>query len=224
MLKKIVAVAVSASLALLGGCASNPNTDDQQGSGDTNRTAVGAIVGGIVGGVLANNTGNRSTGRTAAGVAAGAVAGGLIGKSMDDREKKLRQIAADRDAKSMQVERLKEDVVRVSVSSEASFDINRSDIKPEFKPTLNKVAEVMRSDSRQSIRVVGHTDSVGSDDYNQGLSERRAKSVGDYLVAQGVSAGQVTTEGRGEREPRASNSTADGRTQNRRVEIYLQQL
>lgn len=223
MFNKVVAVVVGASLTLLGGCASNPN-NDQQGSGDTNRTAVGAVVGGIVGGVLANNTGNRSTGRTAAGVAAGALAGGLIGKSMDDREKKLREIAADRDAKSMQVERLKEDVVRVSVSSEASFDVNRSDIKAEFKPTLNKVAEVLRSDARQTIRVVGHTDSVGSDDYNQTLSERRAKAVGDYLIARGVAASQITTEGRGEREPRASNSTAEGRTQNRRVEIYLQQM
>lgn len=223
MIKKSLLVVTSVSLAMMAGCANNPSSD-QQSSGDTNRTAVGAVVGGIVGGVLANNTGNRSTGRTVAGVAAGAVAGGLIGKSMDDREKKLRAIAAERDAKGMEVERLKEDVVRVSVSSEASFDVNSSTVKPEFKPTLNKVADVLRSDARQTIRVVGHTDSVGSDSYNQTLSERRAKAVGNYLVAQGVAANQVTTEGRGEREPRASNNTADGRTQNRRVEIYLTQM
>lgn len=221
MIQKRLFVVASVSLALVAGCASNPN--DPQGS-DTNRTAVGAVMGGIVGGVLANNTGNRSTGRTAAGVVLGAAAGGAIGNSMDKREKELRAIAADRDAKAMQVERLKEDVVRVSVSSEASFDVNRSDIKSEFKPTLNKVADVLQSDARQTIRVVGHTDSVGGDDYNQTLSERRAKAVGDYLAGQGVAASQITTEGRGEREPRASNSTAEGRTQNRRVEIYLQQM
>lgn len=221
MIQKRLFVVASVSLALVAGCASNPN--DPQGS-DTNRTAVGAVMGGIVGGVLANNTGNRSTGRTAAGVVLGAAAGGAIGNSMDKREKELRAIAADRDAKAMQVERLKEDVVRVSVSSEASFDVNRSDIKSEFKPTLNKVADVLQSDARQTIRVVGHTDSAGGDDYNQTLSERRAKAVGDYLAGQGVAASQITTEGRGEREPRASNSTADGRTQNRRVEIYLQQM
>ncbi|HEY0719759.1 MAG TPA: OmpA family protein [Gammaproteobacteria bacterium] len=220
MFQKSIAVIAGVSLALMSGCASNP--DDQQS--DTNRTAVGAVVGGIVGGVLANNTGNRSKGRTAAGVAAGAVAGGLIGKSMDDREKKLRAIAADRDSKAMEVERLKEDVVRVSVSAESSFDVNRADLKPEFKPTLNKVAEVLQSDAKQTIRVVGHTDSAGSDDYNQGLSERRAKAVGNYLIAQGVPENQITTEGRGESEPRASNNTAEGRTQNRRVEIYLQQM
>jgi outer membrane protein OmpA-like peptidoglycan-associated protein len=221
MIQKRLFVVASVSLALVAGCASNPS--DPQG-GDTNRTAVGAVMGGIVGGVLANNTGNRSTGRTAAGVLLGAAAGGAIGNSMDKREKELRAIAADRDAKAMQVERLKEDVVRVSVSSEASFDVNRSDIKSEFKPTLNKVADVLQSDARQTIRVVGHTDSAGGDDYNQTLSERRAKAVGDYLAGQGVAASQITTEGRGEREPRASNSTADGRTQNRRVEIYLQQM
>lgn len=221
MIQKRLFVVASVSLALVAGCASNPN--DPQG-GDTNRTAVGAVMGGIVGGVLANNTGNRSTGRTAAGVLLGAAAGGAIGNSMDKREKELRAIAADRDAKAMQVERLKEDVVRVSVSSEASFAVNRSDIKSEFKPTLNKVADVLQSDARQTIRVVGHTDSAGGDDYNQTLSERRAKAVGDYLAGQGVAASQITTEGRGELEPRASNSTADGRTQNRRVEIYLQQM
>jgi len=221
MIQKSLFVVAGVSLALVVGCASNPN--DPQGS-DTNRTAVGAVVGGIVGGVLANNTGNRSTGRTAAGVLLGAAAGGAIGHSMDEREKKLREIAADRDAKAMQVERLKEDVVRVSVSAESSFDVNKADIKAEFKPTLNKVAEVLRSDGRQTIRVVGHTDSTGDDSYNQKLSERRAQSVGNYLIAQGVAANQVTTEGRGEQEPRASNNTADGRTQNRRVEIYLQQM
>ncbi len=220
MFQKSIAVIAGISLALMSGCASNP--DDPQS--DTNRTAVGAVVGGLVGGVLANNTGNRSKGRTAAGVAAGAVAGGLIGKSMDDREKKLRAIAADRDSKSMEVERLKEDVVRVSVSAESSFDVNRADLKPEFKPTLNKVADVLQSDAKQTIRVVGHTDSAGSDDYNQGLSERRAKAVGAYLIAQGVPDSQITTEGRGESEPRANNNTAEGRTQNRRVEIYLQQM
>lgn len=215
-------VAMGVVFALVTGCASNPN--DQQSGGDTNRTAVGAIVGGVVGGVIANNTGPRSKGRTAAGVAAGALAGGLIGKSMDDREKKLRAIAADRDAKSMQVERLKEDVLRISVSSEASFAVNSFDLKPEFKPTLNKVAEVLRSDAKQAIRIVGHTDSQGSEDYNQRLSERRAEAVGNYLAGQGVPSSQIITEGRGENEPRASNDTSDGRAQNRRVEIYLQQM
>ncbi len=222
MIQKGFLVVASVSLAMVAGCATNPN-DQQQGS-DNSRAAVGAVMGGIVGGVLANNTGHRSTGRTAAGVLLGAAAGGAIGHSMDEREKKLREIAADRDAKNMEVERLKDDVVRVSVSSEASFDINRADIKAEFKPTLNKVAGVLQSDGKQSIRVVGYTDNTGSEEANQKLSERRAKAVGDYLVAQGVSASQIATEGRGEREPRSSNATAEGRTQNRRVEIYLQQM
>jgi len=81
----------------------------------------------------------------------------------------------------------------------------------------------LRDDPNLRIRVVGHTDSVGSETYNQQLSEKRARATADYLISQGVSSSQVSVEGRGESEPRASNSTADGRAQNRRVEIYLQQ-
>jgi outer membrane protein OmpA-like peptidoglycan-associated protein len=143
---------------------------------------------------------------------------------MDKKEKELRQIAAERDEKAMQVERLNDDLLRVSVSSEASFDFDKAGLKPEFKPTLNQVAAVLRDDPNLRIQVIGHTDSVGSETYNQQLSERRAKATADYLISQGVSSSQVTTEGRGESDPRASNSTAEGRAQNRRVEIYLKQL
>lgn len=206
----------------LSGCASD-GTQQTEGEGEHNRAVTGAILGGIVGGVIANNTGKQSTGKTAAGVIAGAAVGGAIGHSMDKKEQELRKIAAERDAKAMQVERLNDDMLRVSVSSEASFDFNKSTLKPEFKPTLNKVAGVLRDDPSLRIRVVGHTDSVGSETYNQQLSEKRARATADYLISQGVSSSQVSVEGRGESEPRASNSTADGRAQNRRVEIYLQQ-
>jgi outer membrane protein OmpA-like peptidoglycan-associated protein len=206
----------------LAGCASDGTQTG--GEGEHDRAVAGAVLGGIVGGVLANNTGNRSSGRTAAGVIAGAAVGGAIGHSMDKKEKELRQIAAERDAKAMQVERLNDDLLRVSVSSEASFDFDKAAIKPEFKPTLNQVAGVLRDDPNLRIRVVGHTDSVGSETYNQQLSERRARATADYLISQGVASSQVTIEGRGEQDPRASNSTAEGRAQNRRVEIYLQQL
>jgi outer membrane protein OmpA-like peptidoglycan-associated protein len=122
------------------------------------------------------------------------------------------------------VVRVREDLLRVSVSSEASFDFDRYEVKPEFKPTLNKVADVLANTPGQRIRVVGHTDSYGSEAYNQRLSERRALATGDYLISQGVASAQLQTEGRGESEPRADNATAAGRAQNRRVEIYLQQL
>ena len=218
-MKQLTTLLVLGTLAL-GGCATTSETDD----GGSDKTAAGAIIGGILGGVLANNTGKQSGAKTAMGVIAGAAVGGAIGNTMDKKEEKLLQIASERDAKEMEVERVREDLLRISVSSEASFDFNRYTLKPEFKPTLNKVADVLYNDPNTRIRVVGHTDSRGSDEYNQRLSEHRAQATADYLVSQGVAASQMTAVGRGESEPRADNATAAGRTQNRRVEIYLQQL
>ena len=219
-MKKLVVLPLIATLGLAGCATTNTQSSSE---GDTNNTAVGAILGGIVGGIIANNTGNRSTGRTAVGVIAGAAAGGAIGNAMDKKEEQIRQISAERDAQAMEVERLRDDLLRVSVSSEASFAFDRADIKPEFKPTLNKVAGVLRGDPNVRITIIGFTDSIGSESYNQRLSERRAQATADYLISQGVSASQILAKGLGEAEPRASNSTEAGRAQNRRVEIYLQQ-
>jgi outer membrane protein OmpA-like peptidoglycan-associated protein len=157
-------------------------------------------------------------------VVGGAVVGGAIGNAMDKKEDKIRQISAESDAKGMEVERLREDLLRVSVSSEASFGFDRADLKPEFKPTLNKVAGVLRDDPNVRISIIGFTDSIGSEEYNQRLSMRRAQATADYLISQGVSQSQILVRGLGEAEPRASNDTAEGRAQNRRVEIYLQQV
>ncbi|MBE0510585.1 MAG: OmpA family protein [Chromatiales bacterium] len=221
-MKRFVAVPLVAALVLsmsigLSGCASTGE------NGEGSSAIGGAIIGGLVGGVLANNTGNRSQGRTAVGVVAGAAAGAAIGNAMDEKERKIRTIAAERDEKSMQVERLQDDLLRVSVASEASFGFDSAALRPEFKPTLNQVAAVVRDDPKFGILVIGHTDSIGSREYNQRLSERRAQSVVDYLRSQGVASHQIGAEGRGMSEPRASNATEEGRAQNRRVEIYMRQ-
>lgn len=218
-MNKIVVLPLIAALGLVG-CAS---TSEPGTEGQSNKTATGAIIGGIIGGIIANNTGRQSTGKTAVGVIAGAAVGGAIGNAMDEKERKIRQIASERDAKAMEVERLREDLLRVSVSSEASFDFDRSEIKPEFKPTLNKVAGVLRDDPGVRISIIGFTDSIGTEAYNLRLSQRRADATASYLIAQGVPASQIVTEGLGEAEPRASNQTEAGRAQNRRVEIYLRQ-
>ena len=219
-MKRFVIVPFVAALTLtmtmgLGGCASTGE------NGEGSSAIGGAIIGGLVGGVLANNTGNRSQGRTAVGVIAGAAAGAAIGNAMDEKERKIRDIAAERDQQSMQVERLQDDLLRVSVASEASFAFDSAELRPEFKPTLNQVAAVVRDDPKFGILVIGHTDSIGSDAYNQGLSVRRAQSVSNYLIGQGVASHQIGAEGRGKTEPRASNATEAGRAQNRRVEIYI---
>ncbi|MCW8839985.1 MAG: OmpA family protein [Gammaproteobacteria bacterium] len=215
-MKKVLLLPLFAALAV-SGCASTGE------SGDSSGTATGAIVGGIIGGILAHNTGSSSRTKTAVGMAAGAAVGGAIGHSMDEKERKIRAIAGERDAKAMEVERLREDLLRVSVSSEASFDFDRAEIRPEFKPTLDKVSRVLRDDPGVRITIIGFTDSIGSEAYNLGLSQRRADATAAYLIGQGVPASQIATEGLGEAEPRASNATEAGRAQNRRVEIYLQQ-
>lgn len=218
-MNRLTLYSLIAALALAG-CAATPPDGSEP---DRSRTVSGAVIGGIIGGILANSTGNRSTGRTAAGVIGGAVVGGAIGNAMDKKEERIRQISAESTAKEMEVERLREDLLRVSVSSEASFAFDRADIKPEFKPTLDKVAAVLRDDPNVRITIIGFTDSIGSEEYNQRLSERRAEATASYLISRGVGSSQILTRGLGESEPRASNATEEGRAQNRRVEIYLQQ-
>ncbi|HEY0721198.1 MAG TPA: OmpA family protein [Gammaproteobacteria bacterium] len=218
-MKQLLVISLIATLALAG-CATTPQEGTES---DRSRTAAGAVIGGLIGGILANNTGGRSTGRTAAGVIGGAVVGGAIGNAMDKKEEKIRQISSESASKDMEVERLREDLLRVSVSSEASFAFDRAEIRPEFKPTLDKVATVLRDDPNVRITIIGFTDSTGSESYNQRLSERRAQATADYLISKGVGASQILTRGLGESEPRASNATEEGRAQNRRVEIYLQQ-
>lgn len=218
-MKQLLVFPLFAAL-VLAGCATTAEDGTQT---DRSRTVGGAVIGGIIGGILAHNTGDGSRTRTVVGAVGGAAVGAAIGNAMDKKEEQIRQISAEREAQAMEVERLREDLLRISVSSEASFDFDRAEIKPEFKPTLDKVAAVLRDDPNVRITIIGFTDSVGSEDYNQRLSERRAQATANYLISQGVAASQILARGLGEAEPRASNATADGRAQNRRVEIYLQQ-
>ncbi|MCA1803946.1 MAG: OmpA family protein [Xanthomonadaceae bacterium] len=102
-----------------------------------------------------------------------------------------------------------------------SFDFGKADLKPAFLPTLDKVADLLHRYDRTVVHVIGHTDNVGSESYNQGLSERRAQSVVTYLTNRGIAWQRLVTEGRGMREPRASNATEAGRQLNRRVELLI---
>ncbi|HHJ19937.1 MAG TPA: OmpA family protein, partial [Gammaproteobacteria bacterium] len=119
------------------------------------------------------------------------------------------------------LERVEKDTIKLNLSSEVSFDTNSAAIKPSFYSSLNKISGVVNQYDQTAIRIVGHTDSRGSDEYNQILSEKRAEAVSNYLNAQGVSLSRITTVGMGESQPIADNSTASGRSQNRRVEIFL---
>jgi outer membrane protein OmpA-like peptidoglycan-associated protein len=203
---------------LLAGC-----TTQADGTQSVNKTAVGATVGALAGGVLGNrlDKGNRTRG-TIIGAAAGAAAGGGLGYMMDRQEADLReQLASERAQHAVEIQRVRDDLLKLTLANEVSFDVNSATVKPTFKPSLAKVAEVLKSYDSQ-MTVVGHTDSTGSESYNQQLSERRAEAVRAELIRDGVPAERLSAMGRGENEPRADNSTSAGRAQNRRVEILVQ--
>lgn len=112
-----------------------------------------------------------------------------------------------------------EPVVIASISGDVAFDLNKATLKPEFYPELDKIVATLNESPETRFEIVGHADSTGEADYNQGLSERRAEAVADYFSRYGISPDRFTTSGRGEMDPVASNETRDGRAKNRRVDI-----
>lgn len=191
---------------------------------DPNRRAKGgAAIGAVVGAVVGHQLDHRS-GRFV-GAAVGALAGAGVGNYMDDQQQAFEQdLAAEQRQHQLAIERMQDDTLKLSLDSEVSFDLNSYGIKPAFEPSLNKLADVLLRYNQTVVHVVGHTDSSGSDSYNQRLSEQRAESVGYYLMDRGVPQGRLRWEGRGEVEPRESNATAAGRQLNRRVEIYVKPI
>ena len=191
--------------------------------GGISRTGVGAAVGAVAGGVLGHQV-DDDKGRYV-GALAGALAGGAVGRYMDNQQKELEaQLAREQAAEQIRISRLADDTLKLDLSSEVSFDVDSSRINRSFYQSLNKLASVIGDYPQTAVHIVGHTDSTGSDDYNQSLSVRRATSVRGYLTRQGISEPRTRTEGRGENLPVASNATADGRSRNRRVEIYLKPI
>ncbi len=205
---------------LLAGC-----TTHADGTQSANKTAIGAVVGSVAGGVIGNRVAGKGSrvGGTVIGAAAGAAVGGGIGYMMDRQEADLReQLASERAQHQIEVERLRDDLLRLTLADQVSFDVDSAVVKPAFQPTLATVAEVLTRYPDNQVTIVGYTDSTGSEAYNQSLSQRRAAAVLAELNRRGVPASRLQAIGRGESEPRASNDTAAGREQNRRVEILLQ--
>ena len=197
----------------LAACADNPYQ----------RTMAGAGLGGATGAGIGYAI-NKGKG-AAIGGAIGALAGGAIGNYMDRQQQALEQsLAQERSRGSLNIVRQPDNSIRLDMPSEVLFDFDSAAIKPSFAPSLGKVANVLQQYPDTNIRIVGYTDSVGSDQYNLGLSQRRAQSVAGYLGSQGVAPQRLTTEGMGKQNPRASNATEAGRQQNRRVEMFIQPI
>ncbi len=210
---RMVTGLLAGTLALAGCTADDPHR----------RAKTGAAIGAVAGAVIGHQIDHRS-GRFV-GAAVGALAGGLVGNYMDEQQRAFeRELEEERRQHQLEIERLKDESLKISINSEVPFDFDSAAIKPAFRPTLDKVADILIRYPKTVVYVVGHTDSIGSEAYNQRLSERRARSVVDYLVARGVPRERLIPIGKGESEPIASNATAAGRQLNRRVEIIIKPI
>jgi outer membrane protein OmpA-like peptidoglycan-associated protein len=175
---------------------------------------IGAAAGGVVGGVIGNQTGSTARGAIIGAVVGGA-AGAIIGHQMDQQAKELQQ-----NIPGATVTRVGEGIV-VTFASGLLYDFDSDIVRAEAAQNLSTLAASLGKYPNTDLLIVGHTDSVGTDQYNQGLSERRARAASNYLIGQGVNAGRLQAVGRGETEPIAENNTDPGRQLNRRVEVAI---
>jgi len=214
---KVTAVAVL-STVMLGGCATY--TGQTTDPNDPNRTRSGALIGagiGAVAGLLSGGDATERRQRALVGAGVGGLAGGSIGAYQDRQEAELRRQTA---GTGIDVSR-DGDVIKLNLPDGVTFDFGKYDLKPQFYPALNNVASTLREFNQTIVEVTGHTDSVGSAQFNQRLSEQRANSVGNYLMGQGLIRERFEIMGMGKNSPIADNGTDAGRAQNRRVEIRV---
>jgi len=205
----LIFIAAFAAACATSGDAPNDNQKTKRGA------TIGAVAGAIAGAVIGNQSGNNRTGAVV-GAAAGAAVGAAIGHRMDKQEEELKQIPG------VDVTRPSEGEINVRLTSDILFDYNSSALRPESRSTLDQLGTNFRQYPDNRVVVEGHTDSIGSDAFNQRLSEQRAANVADYLIDRGVPASNVIVYGYGEARPKDSNDTAEGRQLNRRVEIHIQ--
>ncbi len=209
-----ISLAMCVAVLPLSACVTDPET----GKKSISKAAIGG-VGGALGGYLLGDLVGGKNDRTEKilGAGIGAVVGGGVGYYMDQQEKKLKQQTA---GTGIDVIREGDNLI-LDMPSEVTFAVDSSNISPEFRSTLDQVAATLGEYEKTYVDVLGHTDSTGSDSYNQALSERRASSVAGYLGSHGVNQARLATKGYGESQPKASNLDAAGRAINRRVEIRL---
>lgn len=214
-MNRTLAFLLAASTALAG-CTTDPARRTNVDSG----ALIGALGGAVVGAMAFKK--NRTQGAVF-GAVGGGLAGVAVGHYMDSQRRDLeKNLAKEIQSGQARVEKLSDQVVRITMTNQTAFDTDSSSIKPGFHSTMDKVADVVVRYGKTTLTVVGHTDNVGSNDYNQKLSERRALSVAQYLESRRVDGMRLATAGKGETVPLASNASESGRQANRRVEIYVE--
>ena len=200
------ALGLIVSVSMLTSCASLNNKE--------RGAIIGAGAGAAVGGVIGNQTGSTARGAIIGAVVGGA-AGAIIGHQMDQQAKEIKQ-----NIPGAVVERVGEGI-NVTFESGLLFDYDSDRIKPTAAENLRSLARSLNNYPNTDLVIVGHTDNVGSDEYNNDLSQRRSRAAANYLASLGVNPNRLRTHGRGESEPIAANTTDAGRQQNRRVEVAI---
>ena len=193
-------------------------TDTVTGERSPNRTANGAIIGAILGAGAGTLAGGDDRRNALIGAGVGALAGAAIGNYMDQQEHNLRERLR---GTGVGVTRVNEGQILLNFPADLTFDFNRDSVKGQFVPVLMNTANVLHDYPQTTVDVYGHADSVGSESYNQDLSERRAMNVSSILMQGGVMRQRIAATGYGESRPIASNASDDGRARNRRVEVYI---
>jgi outer membrane protein OmpA-like peptidoglycan-associated protein len=210
-------LAVTTAMVFITGCETlDPYTREEKTSQATKGALIGAGIGAVVGLISGDDAVERRQ-HALIGAGVGALAGGAVGAYQDRQEAALR---AELEGTGVSVTRIGDNIT-LNMPGNITFATNSSDLSPAFFDVLNSVGKVLDEFDQTVVEVAGHTDSTGSDAYNQGLSERRAASVATYLRSRGVIAERLITVGMGESRPVAENSTDSGRQANRRVEITM---
>jgi len=202
---KAIIVGLCVSISLLMGCGA---------SNALKGGAIGAGAGGVAGAVIGHQVGNTAAGAII-GAAVGGTTGALIGRHMDKQAEEMRQ-----KLENAEIERIAEGI-KITFDSGILFAIDSSELQPAARTTIESMATVLNDFPDTNILIEGDTDNTGTSEYNQLLSERRAQAVADYHKRLGVAASRISTVGLGESNPVASNDTAEGRQQNRRVEVAI---
>ena len=215
-LKRHAVLVLMSSFALSACTTVNPYTNQTQTSKATIGAGVGALAGAVIGLISGDDSRERRK-RALIGAGLGALAGGSVGYYMDVQEAKLRQKLA---GSGVSVTRQGDNIV-LNMPSNITFGVDSANISSEFYQVLNSVNLVVNEYDKTLIEIMGHTDSSGSREHNQALSERRAASVSQYFVSREIERLRLATYGHGEDYPVASNDSEQGRSQNRRVEIVL---
>jgi outer membrane protein OmpA-like peptidoglycan-associated protein len=209
-MRKYFIPGVVAVVVLATGCAEM--TDTQR------RTATGAGVGALAGAVLSSATGGRAGTGAVVGAGVGALGTYIWSQNMERQKREMEQATQ---GTGIAVTQTQDNQLKLDIPSDISFAVGRSDIQSNFAPVLDRFAEGLRNNPNTDVRIIGHTDNTGSDAVNNPLSLDRAASTRNYLTGRGVDGRRIAIEGMGERQPIATNDTAQGRSRNRRVEIYV---